>query len=316
MLMQLMPNNRFINYIVAYIYSFLEKLLIVLGKNFFSKKLLIPRGVGVRLSNTAVHSIVFGVGSYFYFIFGYVFDRYKRIIVHDNTFFFNNTFLTYNIVGLLYAININIGVFSTNSFWHLTNSVERPPIYILTTLLTGVFAFWWRYLGTLEDTSHILRSIAELSAFTCVSWSTYALWGLWSDYLVYPNIYGAIFGLIFHIFFSLFAISNEMENEPNTPLYGVLYVLSFTGAAFSTNGLYGLITTNYTGYWISLLLTILGFVLTVVFHPNVYRDSVTNNRNVTISVMIYVMSYFILLFSFVTSTGLLYQLILNALTGL
>lgn len=81
-------------------------------------------------------------------------------------------------------------------------------------------------------------------------------------------------------------------------LYGISYMLQFTGLAFSSNGIIGLISPYMNGMPVQLVTTLITVIFTAILRPNLYRY---NGNTGFRSLLLHTLSYFFFSFIFYSS---------------
>jgi hypothetical protein len=147
----------------------------------------------------------------------------------------------------------------------------------------------------------VIRGIAEVLAFASVSWNTYQSWNYISSFAI-DNFFilSSLLALILHLPFSMLCIYLEsIGGQFNTGiLYGISYMLQFTGLAFSSNGIIGLISPYMNGMPVQLVTTLITVIFTAILRPNLYRY---NGNTGFRSLLLHTLSYFFFSFIFYSS---------------
>ena len=141
-------------------------------------------------------------------------------------------FINKLILGLLYFINIFLGVWASNGTWFLTKDIIDIPLGILvTTIGTLVGSGLWLKLATPPTQlrfiliNSIFRSLAECITFNSISWMTYAIWNY---FIVYNNhvLVGSTVFTFLHFILSGVVIYLEILNA-GFIYYAIAYICSF-----------------------------------------------------------------------------------------
>lgn len=167
-------------------------------------------------------------------------------------------------------------VFSTNGVWYLTKDVIdiRVPLTILNELSTVVCSALWYLLAeklNIENyviLNSIFKSILECLSFNSVTWFTYSRWDWLTIFEIITQWPAIILFTILHFIFSGFTIIYEYNMNANPIIYSLLYLSSFSSAAFSTNCVF-LYISSFNSYGLYLGITLIGGYTNYCFTPNI-----------------------------------------------